>query len=151
MGGSLRHQHVDGIDIRGISDLRDHDGVERLAAFFHQRQHVAIAKMRVEPVDADGDGLAFPVDLVQRLHDIVARGILVGRRHRILEVETNDIGRSGRSLLEQGRPRARHEEFGAIKSQRRLPRDGSKAHRKSSHVTLCPTVAESAGPRQPCD
>ena len=51
-------------------------------------------------------------------------------RDGIFEIETDDIGRACGGLLEQRRPRARHEQLGTVKAQRRLALNGGEAHRK---------------------
>ncbi len=74
-----------------------------------------VAEAGVEPVDAHGDGLVAPVDVVQRGHDIVARLVLVGRRDGIFEIEAHHIGSTRRRLFEEIGLRAGHEQLGAIK------------------------------------
>ena len=48
--------------------------------------------MGVEPVDAHGDELVAEIDLVERLHDVLARLHLVGGRDRVLKGRADDVG-----------------------------------------------------------
>ncbi len=61
--------------------------------------------MRVETVDPDGNGLAgpLPINVVERGDNVAARGILVGRRHCILDIEEDEVGRRCRRLLDHAR------------------------------------------------
>src|SRR3546814_2943954 len=68
----------------------DLDEVEPLAALLDDIDDVAVHVMGVEAVDAHRQGLVAPVDLVQRLDDVLARLRLVVRRHRVLEIEEQD-------------------------------------------------------------
>jgi len=51
-GLALRHQHVDGVDVGGRADLRDHDQVQPLAALLDDLDQVTVHVVRVQPVDA---------------------------------------------------------------------------------------------------
>ena len=84
----------DGIDVGRHADLRDQDGVELGAGLLHDVDDVAIHVVRVEAVDADRDALAgaLPVEIVQRLDDVLARLLLVGRSHGVLAVEEDVVG-----------------------------------------------------------
>ena len=74
LGGlDLGHQHVDRVDVGGGADLGDHDQVEPVAGLLQHVDHVAIHVLGVEAVDPDREGLGAPVDLVDRLDDVLAR------------------------------------------------------------------------------
>ena len=96
---ALRHldladDALDRVDVGRDADLRDEDGVELGAGLLHDVDDVAVHVVRVEAVDAHRDGLAgaLPVDVVQRLDDVLARLLLVGRRDRVLAVEEDVVG-----------------------------------------------------------
>jgi hypothetical protein len=126
-GLALRHQHVDGIDIRGGADLGDHDEVEALPALLHDIDHVAIHEMGVEAVDAHRERLAAPVDVAQRLDDVLARlGLVVGG-DGVLEVEEDDVGRGFGSLFKELRLTAGDGQLAAVEAGRRLL-DDLEAH-----------------------
>src|SRR3546814_5241004 len=94
-------QHVDGIDVGGGADLRYHDEVEPVAGALDHLDHVAVHVMGVQPVDTHRHGLGAPVDVMQRLDDVLARLRLVVGRHGILEIEEDHVGGGFRRLLEQ--------------------------------------------------
>jgi len=82
---------------------------------FDQRQHVAVAPVRVQAVDTHGHELALPVDAVQRRDDIVARGILVCRRNGILQIETDRISPPAAAFSNRtGRDRVRRASNGKV-------------------------------------
>src|SRR3546814_16827502 len=85
---------------------------------------VAVHVVGVEAVDAHRQGLAAPVDLVQRLDDILARLLLVVGRDRILEVEEHHVGRGVGSLLEEFRVAAWHRQLAAVHERRRRLAEG---------------------------
>ena len=109
-------QRIDGIDIVGIADLGDHDLVQPLAGLFQQVHHVAIPIGRVEAVDPHRQRLVAPVDVADRLNDVLARLRLVIGRHRILEVQVDHIGSRGGHLLEQRLARAGAEKLAAVQA-----------------------------------
>ncbi len=112
----LRHQHVHGIDIGGGADLRDHDEIQPRAGLFDHVHDVAIHVVRVEAVDSDRHGFLAPVDLVQRLDDVLARLRLVVRRDCVLEVEEDHVGFGSRSLFKHLRGAARNRQLTPVKS-----------------------------------
>src|SRR4051794_478184 len=123
----LGDQHVDGVDVRRGADLRDHDQVEPVARLLEDVDQVAVHVGRVEAVDADGEGLRPPVDLVDALDDVPARLLLLVRRHRVLEIEEDHVGGTLRGLPEELRARAGDGELGAVQARRRLL-DQGEAH-----------------------
>ena len=92
-------QHVDGVDVGGRADLGDHDQVEPVAGLLQHVDHVAVHVLGVEAVDAHREGLGAPVDLVDRLDDVLARLLLLVRGHRVLEVEEDHVGRRLRAAF----------------------------------------------------
>ena len=88
----LGHQHVDGVDVGRRADLGDHDHVEPVAGLLQHVDHVAVHVLGVEAVDAHRQGLGPPVDLVDRLDDVLAGALLLVGGHRVLEVEEHDVG-----------------------------------------------------------
>ena len=140
----LGHQHVDGVDVGRGADLGDHDQVEPVAGLLQHVDHVAVHVLGVEAVDADREGLGPPVDLVDRLDDVLARGLLLVRSHRVLEVEEDHVGAGLRRLLEHLRARAGDGELGAVEPRLALLDDG-EAHSVSPLVDLRIAAGASAG------
>ena len=103
----LGDQHVDGVDVLRHADLGDQDHVEPRAVLDHV-DHVAIGVMGVETVDADHHGLGAPVEVVEALNDVLAGLLLVVGRHRVLEVEEDNVGAAFGRLLEQRGVGPRH-------------------------------------------
>ena len=130
----LGDQHVDGVDVGGGADLGDHDQVEPLAGLLDHVDHVAVHVVGVEAVDPHGQGLVAPVDLVERLDDVLARLHLLVGRHRVLEIEEHHVGGRARRLLEELRRAARHGQLGAVQPRRALL-DDREAHGCSSSGT----------------
>src|SRR5438105_7170680 len=93
-----------------------------LSAIFDEREHIAITPMCIEPVDARGDELVFPVDVVQSRNNRVARFLLVGGCHGVFEIEANDIGLARCRFFEQRRARTGYKQFRTVKPRRRPPR-----------------------------
>ena len=121
------HEHVDGIDVRRGAHLRDHDEVEPVGGLLQHVHHVAVHVMGVEAVDAHRQRLAAPVDVADRLDDVLAGLVLVVRRHGVLEVEEDHVGRRLRRLLEHLRLAAGNRQFAAVEARwRRF--DGDEAH-----------------------
>ena len=140
-GTRLRDQHVNGVNIAGGADLRDHDGVQPFPALLHQRDHITVAPVRLQTVDSHGDDLPLPVHLVQRRHDVVARLVLVGRRDRVFKVQAQHVGRASRRFREQFGARSRHEQLRAVKPRRRPPIVLREAHVRISCVEIRPSRA----------
>ena len=90
----LADDAFDRVDVGRHADLRDQDGVELGAGLLHDVDDVAIHVVRVEAVDAHGNRLAgaLPVEIVQRLDDVLARLLLVGRRNGVLAIEEDVVG-----------------------------------------------------------
>ncbi len=86
--------HLDRVEVGRHADLRDQDRVELVAGLLHDVDDVAVHVVGVEAVDAHRHGLAgaAPVDVVERLDDVLARLLLVGRRHGVLAVEEDEVG-----------------------------------------------------------
>ncbi len=120
---ALRHldladDALDRIDVGRHADLRDQDGVELGAGLLHDVDDVAVHVVRVEAVDAHRHRLAgaLPVDVVQRLDDVLARLLLVRRRDGVLAVEEDVVGRALDGLVDHGRVGARHGELAALQA-----------------------------------
>ncbi len=60
-----------------------------------------------------------PVDVVQRLDDVLARLLLVGRSHGVLAVEEDEIGGARRGLVDHRRVGTRHGQLSAAGALRR--------------------------------
>jgi hypothetical protein len=108
------HERVDGVDVGGVPDLRDHDDIEPVAGLFQQVDHVAVPIGRVEPVDPHAQRLVAPIDGADRLDDTRARRGLVIGGHGVLEVEVDHIRSGSRHLFEDRRARARAEQLAAV-------------------------------------
>ena len=126
----LGYQDVDRIDVAGVAGLGDHDEVELVPRLLDHLDHVAVHIGRIEAVDPDRDRLGAPVDLLQRADHVVPRRRLVIGRHRVLEVEEDDVGGRSGGLLEEFRPAARNRELAAVQT-----RDGLLDH-SEAHLTL---------------
>ena len=120
-------QRVDGVEVGGGADLGDHEEVDALAGLLEDVDDVAVPERGVEAVDADGEGLGAPVDLVDRLDDVGAGGRLVGGRDAVLEVEVDHVGGGGGHLREELGARAGAEQLAAVRARRRARGDG-EAH-----------------------
>ncbi len=62
-------------------------------------------------------GLAAPVDVVERLDDVLARLLLVVGGDRVLEVEEDDVGGGLGGLLEERRVRPRHGKLRTVQTR----------------------------------
>ena len=148
-GLDLGHQHVHRIDVRRGADLGDHDQVQPVARLLQHVHHVAVHVMRVEAVDPHRELLLAPVDVADRLDDVLARLLLVVRRHRVLEVEEDHVGGGLRRLLEQLGLASRHGQFAAVEAGGGLF-DGLEAHGGArSFCNSRPKVLASG--RNPCN
>ena len=127
---------LDHVEVGRHADLRHQDRVEPVAGLLHHVDDVAIHVVRVETVDAHRDGLALgaPVDVVQRLDDILARALLVRRRDRILDVEEDEVGGAIGRLVDHLGVRSRNGEFAALEAQLAKMVD-RVAHDVSSRLT----------------
>ena len=128
---ALGHEHVEGVDVRGGADLGNHDHVEPRAALLDHVDHVPVHIRGVEAIDAHGQGLVAPVDLVQGLDDVPARLNLLIRRHGVFEIQKHHVRGRARRLLEKLRRAARHRQLGAMQARLALLNDG-EAHGNSS-------------------
>jgi hypothetical protein len=74
--------------------------------------------MRIQPVDTHRHRLAlgFPVDVVERLDNVVARLFLFRRRHRVFQVEEDHVGCTVGGLFNHRRVRARHCQRGTLQA-----------------------------------
>src|SRR3954469_14202718 len=144
LGGlDLGDQHIDGIDIGGGADLGDHDQVDPLARVLHHVHDIAIHIVSVETVDANGQGLVAPIDIVDRFDDVLARLRLVVGCHRILKVQEYDVGGRFRRFLEQLRAAAGYRQFTTVEP-RRSRFDNLEAHPCSpSSICYADTLMES--------
>ena len=80
-----------------VLDLRQHQLVEPLRRALDDLDHVAVRPLGVPHVDAHAqDGVA-PVERVDRVDDLAARGRLLERRDRVLEVEEHHVGAEDRA------------------------------------------------------
>jgi hypothetical protein len=123
----LRYQHVESVDIGGRADLGNHDEVQLVAGLLHDIDDVAVHVVRVEAVDAQRQRLAAPIDVIEPGDHVLARLFLLVRRHRVLEVEKDDVGATFRCFLEELRMAAGHGELAAVEARRHAIDDG-EAH-----------------------
>jgi hypothetical protein len=123
----LRHQHVERVDVGGGADLGDHDQIELPRRALEHIDDIAIHVMRVETVDAQRQDLAAPIDVVEPGDDVLARLLLLVGRHRVLEIEEDDVGRALCRLLEEMRLAAGHGKLAAVQTLRRVL-DDREAH-----------------------
>ena len=112
----LRHQHVDGVNIRRRARFRDHDQIQLVAGLFDDIDDVAIAIVRIQAVDPHRYGLRRPIQVVQRFDDVLARLFLVVGCNRIFEVKKYHVGGTFGGLLQEFRARARDRQFRAIEA-----------------------------------
>ena len=131
-----RHQGIDSIDVAGAPGLGDHDLVQPITGLFQQVHHVAIPEGRVQSVDTDRQRLVAPVDVANGLDDVLARPVLVVGRHRVFQVQVDDIGCGFRHLLEQAFPRSGAKQLAAVQAGRRQGL-GAKAHARIRSEKIC--------------
>src|SRR5207247_6237770 len=74
--------------------------VEVRAGALDHRDDVVVCPARVGAVDAHGAELLSPVELAQGPYDVVAGGLLLRRRHRVLEIEEDEIRIARRGLVD---------------------------------------------------
>ena len=98
--------------------LGDQDRVQPCAGPFDHLDDVAVAPVRVEPVDADGDGARRPVLPVQGGDHVLAGLFLVVRRDRVLEVEEDHVRSQRGRLLQGAGVAARHRKLAAMRVER---------------------------------
>ena len=85
----------------------------------HDIHHVAVHVMRIETIDAHRHGFTLPVDIVQRLYDVLPRLGFIIRDHRVLAIQEDEIrGGTGR-FLEHAGVGTGHGEFTALQPDRR--------------------------------
>jgi hypothetical protein len=82
------------IDVGRNADLGDQNGIKVGAGLLHDVDDVAIHVVRVEAVDANRDALAIalPVEIVQRLNDVLAGLLFVRRRNGVFAIEEDVVG-----------------------------------------------------------
>jgi hypothetical protein len=107
--------------------------------------------VRVEAVDADRHGLAgaLPVDVVQRLDDVLARLFFVGRRHGVFAVEEDVVGSAGQRLVDHRRVGAGNSQLTALQTLL-TKRVKGKAHRDISSFYACDAIGRSPAKASPC-
>ena len=106
----LAEQRVDELHVEGRADLGQHEHVQARTAP-GDLADVAEGPRRIEAVDAHGNRLAAPVDLVERGDRAVARVDFLFGRDRVLEVKKNHVGRARGRLGEEMRRGRRYREF----------------------------------------
>ncbi len=72
--------------------------------------------MGVETVDPDDERLVAPIDIADRLGDVLPRLCLQIGRNRILEIKKDDVGVRLRRLFEELRRTAGHRKLGAVQT-----------------------------------
>jgi hypothetical protein len=91
----LRQQPIDRREPGCAFHLRQDDAVETKS---NDRQQVAIAELGVDGVDAN---IEKPLAWARhRRDDRIARGPLLGRGHRVFEIEDDRVGIEGQRLLD---------------------------------------------------
>ncbi len=114
----LGEQHVDRVDVGGVSRLRDHDQVEPLARLLDDVDHVAVHERRIEAVDAYRQRAIAPVEVIDRGDNIGARPLLLADRDRIFQIEQHDIGGEAARLVDEARIRGGDGELRAVRADR---------------------------------
>ena len=115
-----------------VPALGDHDQVELARCLFQDIDHVPVHVMGVQPVDADGQGLAAPIEVVEGLDDVLAGLFLVIGGDRVFKVEKDHVRRALGRFFEKFRVRARHRQFAAVEARRALLDDGETHNEDSS-------------------
>ena len=114
----LGDEQVEGHHLLGRLNLRQHDAVEVRPGPLDDGDDVVVGPVRgpvVHPYDA---GLAAPVTLVERGHDVVAGALFRDRCHGVLQVEEDLVGRQALGLAEHLHVRAGHCQARAAQAQR---------------------------------
>ena len=91
-GFDLGRHHIKGIDIRGRSNLGDHDQIKPVAGLFKNINNIAVHIMCIKPVDAHRQHLIAPINVIDRSDDVFARLFLVTGRNRVFEIKENGVG-----------------------------------------------------------
>jgi hypothetical protein len=99
-GLDLGEQCRDDVHVARPAHLGNDDRVDGVAGLLDHVHDVAIAPVRVEPVDAHRQRAPRPVLLPQRVDDVDAGLLLVVGRHGVLEVEHGHIGPEARRFLQ---------------------------------------------------
>ena len=115
-GLDLVEQRGHKLDVARAPDLRDQDRVDVPAGLLHHVDDVAVAVVGVEPVDAYGHRAVGPGEVVESVHYVAARLLLVVGRDGILEVEHHDVRAETGRLLEHPGVAAGHGELAAVES-----------------------------------
>jgi len=123
----LGHQHIDGIDVGGGPNLRDHDHVQTLATLLQDVDDVAVHVMRIQAVDAHRHGLIAPVDVVQGFDDVLAGLLLLVRRNGVFAIQEDHVDIRRSRFFEKFRAAARHGQFASVQARCGLFNNG-KAH-----------------------
>ena len=109
----LREQRVEEPHVARRLDLGEDEEVQVRAGSFHHGDDVVVRPARVGAVDPHGAELPAPRELPQGAHGVAAGGLLLGGRHRVLEVEEDEVGVACRGLLDHLRARGRRGELGS--------------------------------------
>ncbi len=105
-----------------------------VAGLFENIHDIAVHIVGVESVDAHRERFPAPVDVIDRLDDVLASLLLVVGRDRVLEIEEDHIGSRFRRLFKELRLTAGDGELAAVEPRGRLL-DGVEAHGCSPLVT----------------
>ena len=109
----LGEQEVEGNHLVRRLHLGQHQLVESLRRVLDDVDHVAVRPLRVPRVHSHTEDRVTPVELVDRLDDVVAGGFLLERRDGVLEVEEHHVGTQTGRLAQHLLAGAGHGEAGA--------------------------------------
>ncbi len=123
----LGEEHVERLHVGGRLHLRQHDLVEPLGGVLHDVDDVAVRPLRVPRVDAHAQHGVAPVEVVDRLHDLVAGGLLLEGRDGVLEVEEHHVGAEVGRLAQHLLAGAGHRQAGTAGKVARALGHGSGA------------------------
>ena len=109
-------QRVNGIDVCRAADFWDHDLVDTIAGLFQQIHDITIPIGRVQPVDSDRQGLGAPVNVADRLNDVLTGLFLVVGRDAVFQIQVDHIRGGCCHFLKDGRARAGAKQLAPVRA-----------------------------------
>jgi len=144
VGLHLADEQVERHDFGGGLHLGQHHLFEALAGVADDLDDIEGRPLRVPRVDAHAQDPVAPVLVLDGVDDLGPGRLLLQRRHRVLEVEEDHVGRDGRALAEHLLAGAGDRQAGATGEVARACRHGAKIMRRAAN-------GRGLGPPSPSD